>query len=227
MTASMSRIEDRITPGGKTTYLKHGFLAHLQDLFIGYGALGLIPLAFIDAGLLPLPEALDILVIVLSSRMHTHMPFYVLAATLGAVLGCVFLYYVAARGGHVFLERRIGKRSADRMRRQFEKYEFVSLVAAALLPPPMPMKAFVLAAGVLEVNVVKFVAALSLGRVIRYGALGYLSVLYGERIEVWMKTQGPRFGLRLCALVTVAALSFWLYKRISARHQNLETKSAD
>jgi membrane protein YqaA with SNARE-associated domain len=202
-------------------------LESLQQLFIGYGALGLIPLAFIDAGLLPLPEALDILVIVLSLNMHAHMPLYVLAATFGAVLGCVFLYYVAARGGHAFLERKIGKRSADRVRRQFEKYEFISLVAAALLPPPMPLKAFVLAAGVVEVNVVKFVLALSLGRLIRYGLLGYLSVVYGARMVVWMKTQGPGFGLRVFAVVTVLALAFWLYQRVSARSRNLETKSAD
>jgi len=91
----------------------------------------------------------------------------------------------------------------------------------------MPLKAFVLAAGVVEVNVLKFVLALSLGRIVRYGLLGYLSVEYGGRLVVWMKIQGPRFGLRLFAVVTVAALSFWLYQRISARRQSLETKSAD
>jgi membrane protein YqaA with SNARE-associated domain len=204
-----------------------GWMISVRDLFLGYGALGLIPLAFIDAGLLPLPEALDALVIILSMRTHSHMLVYALAATLGSVLGCVFLYYIAARGGHAFLERKIGKRSADRVRAQFEKYEFISLVAAALLPPPMPLKAFVLAAGVVEVNVVKFIAALVLGRAIRYIAAGYLAVVYGGRILVLLETQGPRFGVRLLAIVTVTALSFWLYQRVSARRRNLETKSAD
>ena len=204
-----------------------GWMISVRDLFLGYGALGLIPLAFIDAGLLPLPEALDALVIILSMRTHSHMLVYALAATLGSVLGCVFLYYIAARGGHAFLERKIGKRSADRVRAQCEKYEFISLVAAALLPPPMPLKAFVLAAGVVEVNVVKFIAALVLGRAIRYIAAGYLAVVYGGRILVLLETQGPRFGVRLLAIVTVTALSFWLYQRVTARHRNLETKSAD
>jgi membrane protein YqaA with SNARE-associated domain len=197
------------------------WMVSLKDLFIGYGAVGLIPLAFIDAGILPLPEALDFLVVALSMKSHSHMLVYALAATLGSVLGCVFLYYIAARGGHAFLEHKIGKRSADRVRAQFEKYEFVSLVAAALLPPPMPLKAFVLAAGVVQVNVVKFAAALALGRAIRYIVEGYLAVVYGGRILVLFQTQGLHFGVRLMAVVTVAALSFWLYQRLTARPQNL------
>lgn len=225
MTASM-RNEDRIAPGGIVTDLRH-VLASIQQVFLSWGPLGLIPIAFFDAGVLPLPEALDILVIFYSTRNHEKMPLYVLAGSFGAVLGCTFLYFIAARGGHAFLERKIGKRTADRVRRQFEKYEFITLVAAAFLPPPMPMKAFVLAAGVLEVNLVKFIAALSVGRVLRYGLLGWLAVEYGGRVTVWIETQGPRFGLISFGVVTVIALAFWLYKRLSARSLDLETKNAD
>ncbi len=184
-----------------------------MEWFLGYGAWGLIPLSFIDSGLMPLPEAIDILVILLTIQNHQFLLLYALAATDGSVLGCIFLYFIAARGGHAFLERRVGAKRAAKVRAAFEKYEFASLVAAGLLPPPMPLKAFVLAAGVVEVNLPKFIGALALGRGVRYLLEGYLAYEYGPRLVVWMKTQGLAFGLKFLGLVFLIAILVWWRQR--------------
>ena len=194
--------------------------AALQTLFLGYGAWGLIPLSFIDSGLMPLPEAIDILVILLTIQKHEYLLLYALTATIGSVLGCLFLYFIAARGGHAFLEKRIGHKRAERVRMQFEKYEFASLVAAGLLPPPMPLKAFVLAAGVVEVNLAKFVASLALGRGIRYVIEGYLAYKYGEQLIFIMKKQGMKIGHIFMGIAALVAVVMWWRQRTSVAPQN-------
>ncbi len=186
----------------------------MQQLLVSYGVWGLIPIAFIDSGLLPLPEAIDALIIIFSARNPRFILLYSLAATLGSVLGCLFLYYVAARGGHAFLEKRIGQKRAQRIRVQFEKYEFVTLVLAALLPPPVPMKAFVLVAGVVEVNVVKFSLALMTGRMIRYVGEGYLAYRYGDKVIEIIKTQGPIVGAVVVSAIALVVLSLWIQKKV-------------
>jgi membrane protein DedA with SNARE-associated domain len=50
----------------------------------------------------------------------------------------------------------------------------------ALLPPPFPFVPFLLAAGAMQYSRQKFLAALLLGRSLRYGILAYLGVIYGR-----------------------------------------------
>ncbi len=56
----------------------------------------------------------------------------------------------------------------------------------ALLPPPLPTFPFLLAAGALQYSRSKFIAALALGRAIRYTLLAFLAVRYGRQILRWM-----------------------------------------
>jgi membrane protein YqaA with SNARE-associated domain len=216
MTASMVYNEDTITPEGydvlRLELLKE-WGAHLLEVFQGYGALGLVGLSLIDSGLMPLPEAIDVLVVTMSIQQPHLLPWYVLAATLGSVLGCVFLYFIAAEGGHAFLERRLGQQRSMRIRARFEKYEFVTLLITSMLPPPTPFKAFILTAGVVEVNPWKFAAAIGIGRLIRYGVEGYLAIRYGVAVLMWTKSHGLQLGLWVMAAAAAVALAFWLRSR--------------
>ena len=189
MTASMYSFEDTINHPGGHDCLKHELLKWgqwLQDVFLAYGAIGLVGLAFIDSGLLPLPEAIDLLVVTMTMKHHYRLLEYSLAATAGSVAGCAFLYYIAAKGGHALLERRLGKERSDRIRKRLEKYEVATLLVASVLPPPMPFKAFVLGAGAMEMNVKKFFLAVAAGRMLRYTVEGYLAIRYGAKVLKWI-----------------------------------------
>ena len=168
--------------------------AHLQQVFQAYGAVGLVGLSFIDSGLMPLPEAIDFLVVTMAIRQPLRLPGYVLAATLGSVLGCVFLYFIAAGGGHALLERRLGHQRSLQIRARFEKYEFVTILIASMLPPPTPFKAFILTAGVVEVNPWKFAVAIGIGRLVRYSVESYLAIRYGKAVLTWMTSHGLQLG---------------------------------
>lgn len=188
-------------------------LAQLGQWLAGYGAFGLIILSFIDSGLLPLPEAIDFLVMSMSAKAHHKLPEYVLAAAIGSLIGCMFLYFIAARGGHAFLERRVGKDKAERMRVRLEKYEFVTIMVTTMLPPPTPFKAIILTAGVIEVNPWKFGMAVFVGRLIRYAVEGYLAIEYGDRVWEWLKHHGIQVGLWGMAVIAMVALVMWMRSR--------------
>jgi membrane protein YqaA with SNARE-associated domain len=143
------------------------------------GAPGLFLISFLDSSVLTFPVINDLLLIELSIQRPLRMPLYAAMAMTGSVLGCVLLYYLARKGGEAFFQRKAGGR-ADAIRHWVEKNGFGGMLLAALLPPPVPFKPFVLAAAVFEVPVASFVAAIALARAIRYFGFGYLAVRYGS-----------------------------------------------
>jgi len=79
----------------------------------------------------------------------------------------------------------------------------------AILPPPTPLKAFVIVAGAVEVPVLKFAMALLLGRAFRYSVEGWLGIRYGATVWDAMK----RHGLVALLVVVSLILVWWLFVR--------------
>ena len=177
------------------------WLAAVQTFLLPYGAWGIMGVAFLDSAFLPLPQAIDLWVITLSLRNPDLMLLFAGAATLGSVAGCLVLYYIARKGGHPYLERKVGKARAEQIRNSFERYEFLTVMVPAILPPPTPLKAFVIAAGVLEVHLGKFLLALFVGRAVRFVGEGYLAIRYGPAVWHFMTQHGRTMGLAMLAAV--------------------------
>lgn len=165
----------------------------------GLGAPGLLLISFLDSSVLSFPIVNDLLLVELSMRRHAWMPLYALMASLGSVLGCVLLYYIARAGGEAYFQRRAGHR-AHVIRHWVERNGFGGVLLAALLPPPTPFKFFVFAAGAFEVPVAIFASAISLARVSRYFLVGFLSVRYGGNALPYLKEHW--------LLVTLVAIVF-------------------
>ncbi|MGH9815543.1 MAG: YqaA family protein [Candidatus Acidiferrales bacterium] len=150
----------------------------LTSLVASMGGLGLFTVAFLDSSILSFPIINDLLVIHLSYRNPSAMPYYATMATLGSVGGSVVLYWLARKGGEAMFRRRAGHR-AERIRGWLDRNSFLAVAIPSILPPPMPFKAFVVAAGVFQIRQRVFVAALVAGRGCRYFAEGILAVRYG------------------------------------------------
>ncbi len=136
------------------------------------GAPGLFLISFLDSSVLTFPIINDLLLIELSIQHPARMPLYAFMASLGSVLGCVLLYFIARKGGEAYFRRKAETR-ADVIRHWVERNGFGGMLIAALLPPPTPFKFFVFAAGVFEVPLTSYVSAISLARLIRYFGVGY------------------------------------------------------
>src|SRR6185312_5987052 len=107
---------------------------------------------------------------------------YCLAGALGSAAGSLVPYYLGRAGGELVLLKRISEARLQRIRDRFAKQEFLALMVPATLPPPTPFKLFVFSAGVFEMRVVNFLLAITCGRLIRYGLVSGLTIIFGPQI---------------------------------------------
>ena len=146
------------------------------------GGPGLLLLAQIDNSPIPVPGSMDVLLIILASSRKDLWWYYALMALIGSVVASVITYRVSKKGGKAALEKKIGEGRAKKIYSVVEKYGFLSLVGGAVAPPPIPMSAFIIAAGALQYPIKKFISAVALGRAVRYALVGYLASRYGHAL---------------------------------------------
>jgi len=176
------------------------------------GAPGLFLISFLDSSVLTFPVINDLLLIELSIQHPARMPLYALMASLGSVLGCVLLYFIARKGGEAYFRRKAGAR-AEVIKHWVERNGFGGMLVAAMLPPPTPFKFFVFAAGVFEVPLTSYVSAISLARFIRYFGVGYLAVKYGNDALPFLGRHKVEVVIFLAAFVAVSYLaSRWILR---------------
>jgi membrane protein YqaA with SNARE-associated domain len=174
----------------------------LQAAVAASGGWGLFILAFLDSTFLPFPSVNDLLLIDLCFASPLRMPYYAAMSTLGSVVGSLLLYFMAKKGGEAAFHAKAGKRGAS-IHRWVQRNGFISLVIAAVMPPPMPFKFFVLAAGALGMPLGQFVLALTLARGARFYGEGYLAVRYGGQAERFLMQHKTGFAVSTVISVLV------------------------
>jgi len=180
------------------------------------GGWGLLVIAFIDSSFGTLPVINDALVIALSLANPSRMVFYASMATLGSILGCLTIFYIAHKGGEAVLRRKASPEQIERIRRWYERNEFLTVAIPALMPPPTPFKIFVLAAGAFQVRLKYFLAALVVGRGLRYFLWGFLAVYYGERTVTFLRSN----YLQVSGVAIGVVLLGFLITRLLERFRN-------
>jgi membrane protein YqaA with SNARE-associated domain len=179
----------------------------------GLGAPGLFLISFLDSSVLTFPIINDLLLIHLSMEHPARMPLYAFMASLGSVLGCVVLYFIARKGGEAIFHKKAGKHG-HAIRHWVERNGFVGMLIAALLPPPTPFKFFVLAAGVFEMPLFSYISAITIARLFRYFGIGYLAIRYGAGAMPYLVHHKLQVTVFVTALVIVSyVLSRLLLKR--------------
>ncbi|MFZ0961499.1 MAG: VTT domain-containing protein [Terriglobia bacterium] len=188
--------------------------AKLGHVLILYGGWGLFAMSFLDSSLIPFPGVNDLVLIVMASKRPAWWPLYALASTLGSVFG-VYLLYATARGGGKLFRRKTTPQAASRARRWLERNDFVAVLVASILPPPAPYKVFVLTAGLLRVNALRFGLALLLGRGLRFAADGWLGAHYGAQAEGYLRHNLGRASLAIViVIVGLTMLQRWMKGKV-------------
>jgi membrane protein YqaA with SNARE-associated domain len=173
-------------------------------LFAGaLGAPGLFLISLLDSSVLTFPVINDLLLIELSIERPARMPLYAAMASLGSLLGCILLYFIARKGGEAFFHRKAGHRGAA-IRHWVERNGFGGMLLAALLPPPTPFKIFVFAAGVFEQPLWSYTSAIAIARVFRYFGIGFLAVRFGNNAMPYIKQHKLEVVLAVAILVVVS-----------------------
>jgi membrane protein YqaA with SNARE-associated domain len=152
---------------------------------------------------------MDLMTILLAAHQKTWWVYYAMMATVGSVVGAYITYRIAKKQGDKAIHDRLSARNAKRVIETFEKYGFGAIALPALLPPPMPMVPFVIAAGALQYSTKKFLAAITVGRIVRYCILAYLGATYGRRIfDVVLAHGKVALGITVGVAVMVAVVMF-------------------
>jgi membrane protein YqaA with SNARE-associated domain len=196
--------------------VKH-FLAWIQATAVALGGPGLFIIGYLDSSFLSFPEVNDLLIMRMVMLRPHLLVYYTLMATMGSVLGCLTIYYVARKGGEAFVRKRFKADHVDKGLALFQKYGLLVIVVPALLPPPAPFKIFVLLAGVAAIPVWQFVTAIFIARVIRYGGEGLLAAWYGERAFAFLHAHATEAGLVLAGAALVLGGAWIAWQRRTRR----------
>ena len=178
---------------------------------LGFGGPGLIVIGLIDNSVIPVPGGMDVSVVLLTAHHPKWWPYYAAMATAGAIIGGYLTYRLARKGGKAGLEKKISQRRAGKIYKKFEKGGFSTVFIGSILPPPFPMVPVLMAAGVLQYSRKQFLAALTLGRGIRFFLLAFLANLYGTAIVGWLGRYYKPLLYILISLAVVGAIGALRY----------------
>ena len=191
----------------------------MRRWLVHLGALGFIPLGLIDSSIIPLPGSMDVLTIILAARSPELWFYYAVMATIGSVLGGFVTYRLARKGGEKSLEKRLSAKSMKRVVKLFERWGFAAIAIPALLPPPMPLVPFLLAAGAMQYSVKKFLLAMALGRIARYTILAYLAARYGRKMLPFLMQHGHPVVAAVVGVVVTVVLVFVVTRGMKSKRR--------
>lgn len=190
----------------------------LHFLF-SFGILGVFLVSIVDSSFVPLPVpgVTDIMIIVMSARRE-NVILLVILATLGSALGGYLSHQVGQRGGMAFLEKRVPPRIFKSVCDWMQNHAILSVALPAILPPPMPLSPFVLAAGALNMSRKKFMIAFTVSRALRHTIAAWLGIHYGRNILRLWNSLSAKYATPILIVIWVGiaiscAIAFWnLYK---------------
>jgi len=185
----------------------------LWGLMLMLGPWGIFVAGIVDSAGVPLPCAVDALLVTYVFKTPGQAWLYVALAVVGSMIGCLVLYLIGYAGGELLLERRMSPEKFQKISRDFDRNAFLTIAVPALLPPPFPFKAFVLAAGAFEIRWTHFLLAVLAGRVVRYTLLAVLTITIGPEVLVLfggLIRQHP--AAAVAVLAALVALGFLVHR---------------
>jgi membrane protein YqaA with SNARE-associated domain len=175
------------------------------------GGVGLLLSAFIDSSFVPLPLVTDLLLMELSSRHPLRMPYYAAMAAVGSLVGSIWIYWIARKGGQAYYRKTQGH-PPGRIRKYIQDYPMASVFLPAVAPFPVPFKPFVIAQGVFQVQFGTFVIGTLLGRGALFFVEAFLGARYGSAAKQFLLEQ----KWASIALTLGLVLVFFLVRRLLA-----------
>lgn len=175
-----------------------------------YGDWGILLLSALDGSFVPMPQVIDMAIMLACALEPLKAWRYALAAVVGSTAGVMAVYGVARSGR--FATKRGGKRMAwaeDFLQRRGALALFIS----ALMPPPFPFKVVILAAGFLKVPARSMLIGVGLGRAVRFGAEAALAALYGETIIAIVQERAGLTSLVLASVILIMAIAYYAWQK--------------
>lgn len=175
-----------------------GWLAWLAR----FGGPGLLLYSMADGSVVTLtPGGADFVTLFLAASHPARWGYYALMATLGGLGGGLLSYQIALAAGADKLAVKVGAERLEAMRRR----GWPAVLLGAILPAPFPYKLVPLAAGAVRLPRLSFLAALAVGRGLRFSLAAYVGARYGaEALRLLRQTHLHAAALVLGILLAAA-----------------------
>jgi membrane protein YqaA with SNARE-associated domain len=195
----------------KIKHFVHTYGEWIKHVLVPLGPWGMLVFAAVDGSFLGMP--LDAIFVGYVYHDRARFLLYVLLGAVGSALGSIVIYVIGYTGGEMLLRKRLPPERFEKIHASFDKHEFWALMFPAMLPPPTPFKAVVLAAAAFEMNFAHFLLAIFAGRFVRFLIEALLTLWFGPGIVAMTgKLLSPHF---VWILVIVAEiLAAWVVWRM-------------
>lgn len=189
-------------------------LAKITAALVAYGPWGVFLIGFIDSLGVPLPATMDALLILISVKAPQRAYFTALMAVLGSLGGNVALFLASRHGVRRFVKALAEPGEPQRFRLWFRRYGLLTVFIPAVTPVlPLPLKVFVISAGVLHTPFSRFFIVILVARLLRYFGLAFLGIRLGSDAQAFL----TRNAWTLVGAVLAAAAAFYILIRWSER----------
>jgi membrane protein YqaA with SNARE-associated domain len=178
-------------------------LHHLTDALVAWGPAGILLLAILDSSGVPVAGVFDFLLMLVAAKRPTEAWFCASLAVLGSNVGTMILFWTARRGGRGFMDKAAPEGRASRFRGWFHRYGLITVFIPALIPIPLPLKLFVISAGVVGTPAGQFIGVVVAARVLRYFGEAWLGIRLGRDSSRFLKGHAWEFVSAAAALFLV------------------------
>ncbi len=177
-----------------------------------WGPGGAFMVALVDSAGVPLPGGVDALILLTAVTNHELAYLTAVLSIIGSAIGSMILFFLARKGGQMYLERHASTPNELRFREWFANYGLVTVFIPTLIPiPGLPMKVFVLSAGAFGVKLSSFLLTVLAGRIPRYLGLAAMGRSLGEDSLGWVAAH--KWHLVLGAVLLASVMMFLLRVR--------------
>jgi len=175
-------------------------LRHLTDALVAWGPAGILLLSILDSSGVPVAGVFDAFLILIAVERPSSAWLCAALAVAGSTVGNIILFSTAHRGGRRFMNKAALEGRGAKFREWFRRYGMVTVFVPALMPIPMPLKLFVISAGVVGTSLVEFVSVVVVARTLRYFGEAWLGVTLGSESTGFLKTHAWMFVAGAAAL---------------------------
>ena len=205
------------------SYLQNAVPSHahrhglpIPTWLIHFGVFGVFVVSAIDASVIPLPVpgSTDLLLLLLAAR-HNAPWVLVLSSATGSIIGGYLTWSAGKKGGESMLGRYVPKRFLAPLSSWVKRHAITSICVASILPPPIPLLPFLLAAGALGVQRKPFLWSFAIARTARYSLIVWLGATYGRHVlRLWRHYLAGWSGVILWAFIglLIAGILFGIWK---------------
>jgi membrane protein YqaA with SNARE-associated domain len=194
-------------------------LQKVATALVAYGPWGVFLLAAIDSMGVPVPAALDVMVIGIGAA-SVDAPqrawLSALLATLGSTGGTLFLFQASRHGRRLLSKQEPNPGERRKFHRWFDRYGLLTVFLPAVVPLiPLPLKVFVITAGAMHTPFGRFTAIVLTARGVRYFGIAWLALQLGTDAEGFLR----RHGWALAGAAIGLAFAAYLLIRLNDRRR--------